>query len=152
MMTGLPLSIDEQVFSMRAVWPRFVVKRTGKFRQFACWSGEASPQFSKFTLEVRYQLGDWPQVRILAPTLVRLPGNEEGQLPHVYPPSDDPTLCLFDPVAGEWDASMPIAQTIVLWAFDWIACYELWLMTGKWAGGGRHVGRPSATLDLERAQ
>ena len=62
MMTGLPLSIDEQVFSMRAVWPRFVVKRTGKFRQFACWSGEASPQFSKFTLEVRYQLGDWPQV------------------------------------------------------------------------------------------
>ena len=63
---------------------------------------------------------------------------EEGQLPHVYPPLDDPTLCLFDPVAGEWDASMQISQTIVLWALDWIACYELWLMTGKWTGGGRH--------------
>lgn len=152
MMTGFPLSIDEQISSMRAVWPRFAVKRTGHLRHFACWTGEVSPQFSKFTLEVRYLLGDWPQVRILAPTLVRLPGNEEGQLPHVYPPSDDPTLCLFDPVAGEWDASMPIAQPIVLWALDWIACYELWLMTGKWTGGGRHVSMPSGTLDLERAQ
>lgn len=151
-MSTFPLSIDEQVSSMKAVWPRFVVKRTGRLRQFACWSGEVSPQFSKFTLDIRYQVGDWPQVRILAPALVRLPGNEEGQLPHVYPPSDDPTLCLFDPVAGEWDPSMTIAQTILPWALDWIACYELWLMTGKWTGGGRHVGMQATTSKLERAQ
>lgn len=151
-MATCPLSIDEQVSSMKAVWPRFVAKRTNRLRQFASWSGDVSPQFGKFTLEIRYQLGDWPQVRILSPTLVRLPGNEEGQLPHIYPPFDDPTLCLFDPVAGEWDASMPIAQTIVPWALDWIACYELWLMTEKWTGGGRHVGMQATISNLEDTQ
>jgi hypothetical protein len=61
-------------------------------------------------------------------------------LPHVYPPAENPTLCLFDPRAGEWDGAMPIAETILPWALDWIACYEMWLMTGRWTGGGRHVG------------
>jgi hypothetical protein len=39
---------------------------------------------------------------------------------------------------------MPIAETIAPWAMDWIACYELWLMTGVWTGGGRHAGDPPA--------
>lgn len=97
------------------------------------------PQFTRYTLEIQYRLGSQPDVRVLDPVLVRLPENVEGELPHVFPPAEDPTLCLFDPQADEWDASMAIAQTIAPWAFDWIACYELWLMTGRWTGGGRHA-------------
>ncbi|WP_244438191.1 hypothetical protein [Afipia birgiae] len=39
---------------------------------------------------------------------------------------------------------MTIASTTVPWALDWLACYELWLMTGRWTGGGRHAGSQSA--------
>ena len=38
---------------------------------------------------------------------------------------------------------MTIASTTVPWALDWLACYELWLMTGRWTGGGRHAGLQS---------
>lgn len=45
---------------------------------------------------------------------------------------------LYDPAKDEWDHSMLISETIVPWTLDWLACYELWLMTGRWTGGGRH--------------
>ena len=141
------LSIDQQCAAMKASWPSFAVRDVNRALQRARWVGSVTPQFSRFTLEVRYRVGYWPQTRILHPELVRMPENPEGQLPHVYPPADDPRLCLFDPVSGEWKGSMTIARTIVPWAIDWIACYELWLMTGRWTGGGRHAGdRPPSEI------
>jgi hypothetical protein len=55
-------------------------------------------------------------------------------LPHVYPLN---TLCLF---LGnrEWHESIPIADTLVPWASEWLLYYELWLATGEWLGGGEH--------------
>jgi hypothetical protein len=145
-MGGRALSIDRQRAAMAAAWPMFACRDIDRGAQSARWVGTLVPQFARFTLETRYRLGDWPEVRVLHPELVRLPENVEGELPHVFPPADDPTLCLFDPKADEWDASMAIAHTVVPWALDWIACYELWLMTGRWTGGGRH-----ATVDNEQA-
>jgi hypothetical protein len=136
------LSIDRQNAVMQMLWPRFRVKGLNRANQSARWVGEVKPQFSRFTLEIHYSLGKYPQTRILSPELVRRPGDPEGALPHVYPPADDPRLCLFDPEAKEWTSRMAIAETIVPWALDWIACYELWLMTGTWRGGGRHAGDP----------
>lgn len=133
-MTTSLLSIDAQVAAMKATWPHFAAR----------WVGSVRPQFTSYSLEVRYALGSFPEARVIAPDLVRLPGNHEGQLPHVYPPAEDPTLCLFDPREGEWTAAMTIASTTVPWAFDWLACYELWLMTGRWTGGGRHLVLPPA--------
>jgi hypothetical protein len=37
---------------------------------------------------------------------------------------------------------MAIAETTLPWACDWIVCYEFWLITGVWRGGGRHAGDP----------
>ena len=138
-----PLSIDEQRARMALLWPRFSVRRFSRERQEGRWVGDAKPQFTRFTLDVRYRWGAQPDVRILRPALVRLPDNVEGQLPHVFPPADDPTLCLFDPRENQWDSSMYLADTTLPWAFDWIACYEWWLMTGQWTGGGRHAGSAS---------
>ncbi|MET1755691.1 hypothetical protein ABVV53_09500 [Novosphingobium sp. RD2P27] len=123
---------------MNSIWPSFSIHRLNRQTQSAYWTGEVRPQFGRFRIEIRYRLGDVPHARVLRPALIRLPGNIEGQLPHVYPPADDPTLCLFDPATNQWDPSMTIATTTVPWACDWIACYELWLMTGRWTGGGRH--------------
>lgn len=129
---------------MKATWPSFVVRNLDRGKQSARWIGDVRAQYCTYRIEVRYRLGASPQVRVLTPKLVRLPGNVEGQLPHVYPPAEDPTLCLFDPRAEEWNASMYLAQTTVPWSLDWLACYELWLMTGRWTGGGRHAGEGNA--------
>ena len=127
---------------MRARWPRFALHSLDRRGHSARWIGDVEPQFERYTLDIQYCLGELPKVRIVSPALIRLPGNTEGQLPHVYPPVDDPTLCLFDPEVGQWDWTMPIADTTVPWACDWIACYEFWLITGAWHGGGRHAGDP----------
>lgn len=137
-MLGCVLTIEKQVAAMRRAWPAFSVHGLNRQMQCAIWRGDVRPQFGRFRIEIRYALGDVPHVRILSPALIRLPGNVEGQLPHVYPPSDDPTLCLFDPATDQWNASMALAETTVPWSYDWMACYELWLMTGRWTGGGRH--------------
>lgn len=148
-MAGWALAINDQLATMKAVWPRFRPHNVNRAGQTARWIGRVRPQYGWHTVEIRYEVGSMPEVRVIDPPLRRLPGNVEGQLPHVYPPLDDPTLCLFDPRTDEWSPSLHIAETIVPWALDWLACYEHWLMTGIWTGGGSHAGDPqtSATMD-----
>jgi hypothetical protein len=85
-----------------------------------------------------------PEVTLLEPGL-QLEHPETGaQVPHVFWRDDCParsTLCLYDPAASEWSPHDFIADTIVPWACEWLACYEGWLATGEWAGGGRHPRR-----------
>lgn len=92
----------------------------------------------------------FPTVRILSPELVIQPcALEEAPLPHVYFDHPDITmaaLCLFDPANNEWSHDDLLADTTVPWAADWLACYEGWLVTGRWFGGGRH-GRPMRNED-----
>lgn len=141
-MSRLPLG--EQIKGMKADWPMFKVKNVSANQSTARWVGTVKPHLVAYKLEIWLKRG-WPEARIRSPELTRLPDNSEGQLPHIYPPADDPTLCLFDPRADEWNPSMLISRTIVPWAIDWIACYEFWLMTGRWEGGGRH---PSVSENL----
>ncbi|MDX8522230.1 hypothetical protein [Mesorhizobium dulcispinae] len=131
------LPIEEQVASMKRDWPGFRVSRLSRRADAARWTGDLK-QFQIYRIEIRYQVGYAPEVRVLSPALIRLPENPEGSLPHVYNRDDDPTLCLYDPAANEWDETMHLSRTIVPWSADWLACYELWLMAGRWTGGGRH--------------
>jgi hypothetical protein len=140
------LSIDEQVAAMKGTWPQFAARRVDRRAQSARWVGSVRPQYACYSLEIRYELGSFPEVRVLSPELIRMPGNVEGQLPHVYPPAEDPTLCLFDPRELEWSPAMTIAGTTLPWSLDWLACYELWLMTGRRTGGGRHARSESAEV------
>lgn len=135
------LPIGNQIKAMKADWPMFKVKNVGRIANTARWVGVLKPQLVAYKIEIRLKEG-WPEVRILSPELKTLTDNPEGLLPHIYPPLEDPTLCLFDPKAGEWNDAMLVSRTIVPWAIDWIACYEFWLMTGKWEGGGRHPSAP----------
>ena len=87
-----------------------------------------------------------PLVRVLTPRLEpRWNAAEEAPLPHVFFDKHDITLsplCLFDPDKEEWGPNDLIAHTTVPWAIDWLACYEGWLATGRWHGGGRHATSP----------
>lgn len=131
-----PILILDQVAAMKATWPTLKVRQ----RNFegARWVGQLRPQYQKYKICLTYRLFEPPIVKVLKPDLIRLPDNEEGQLPHVYPPANDPSLCLYDPKADEWDSSMLLSGTIIPWTLDWLSCYEFWLMTGRWTGGGRH--------------
>ena len=84
-------------------------------------------------------------MRVLFPSLEpQWEATEEWPLPHVYFDNDNiyaSPLCLFDPVAKEWDHSKSIALTTIPWAAEWLFFYEIWLATGKWKGGGRHAPR-----------
>ena len=130
---------------MKATWPAVKLRHQNFWG--AKWVGLVRPQYQKYKICIDYHLFESPIVKILTPNLTRLPDNEEGQLPHVYPPAEDPSLCLYDPQTNEWDGTMLLSRTIVPWTLDWLSCYELWLMTGRWTGGGRHP-----TIETEEAE
>jgi hypothetical protein len=83
MMTAPPLSIEEQIAAMKTAWPQLAARRVDRRAQSARWVGPVRPQYSKYILEIRYQLGAFPEVRVISPALIRMPGNPERHLPHV---------------------------------------------------------------------
>ena len=143
-------SLLAQVQDMGRLWPLFE-PTSGTGPSSVVWFGPLKGLDRPFTLAVEYGLplkGSTqrhrflPIVRVLRPSLIlNFDAEEEAPLPHVYFEGPDyhlSPLCLFDPFAREWDASMSIARTTIPWAARWLACYELWEATGRWHGGGRH--------------
>lgn len=57
------------------------------------------------------------------------------KLPHVYS-TEKQQLCLYSPIRQEWASDQFLIKTIVPWISDWLFNYELWLIDGKWYGGG----------------
>jgi hypothetical protein len=141
------MSIKEQIADMAVCWPQ--LRKASSSPDAVRWRGRMEGQIGRYRLDIRYTLNTasrpargLPEVRVLKPELVKQPGNSDGILPHMYGPIEDPKMCLFDPAQNQWNPSMSLARTIVPWALDWLACYEMWRIDGKWRGGGRHLGDP----------
>ena len=145
------LTIQEQVQLMRRVWPTFQVLCQTNW--LVGWKGNLRPINQSYAVRILYCLGcNFPRVRVcpycprvtvLAPPLRRRATTPQEPIPHHYPNSvcpERPFLCLYDPDADEWNPGLAIADTTVPWTIDWLACYEGWLTTGEWTGGGRHPG------------
>jgi hypothetical protein len=79
-----------------------------------------------YRVRIKYDGVREPRTLVLNPVLVASPGKP---LPHVY---NDGSLCLYD--RGEWHHGLFIADTIVGWAAEWLAHYELWEASGRWHG------------------
>lgn len=144
-------SLLSQVQDMAHVWPQFELA-LGLGPNSVVWFGPLKGLERPFTLSIEYGLPIsglvqrhrlFPVVRVLRPSLVlNFNADDEAPLPHVYFEGPDyrlSPLCLFDPMANEWNPFMSIARTTVPWAARWLACYELWEATGRWHGGGRHM-------------
>ena len=141
------LTTLDQVERMRRQWPTFrVLCRT---RCDVVWEGALQPLCRIFLVRLMYQLKPGPRsaetglvrVTVINPLLRRRDEAPNEPIPHHYPNRLDPELpylCLYDPATREWHPGRSIALTIVPWTTDWLACYEGWLATGKWTGGGRH--------------
>jgi hypothetical protein len=112
------------------------------------WLGTLTPAEYTATYEllIDHQIGKPPLAYVARPRLQLV----EGQtLPHVYSPN---ILCLF---LGnrEWHESIPIADTLVPWASEWLFFYELWLATGgEWLGEGEHPPPGSMNRRTRRHQ
>lgn len=145
-------TVRQQLDEMRRHWPNFDAADVGTDR--ATWFGALAGIELQYRIMIQFGLPDptgadtsrwrrFPVVRVLTPALrPNWDAKDEAPLPHVYFESPDITLsplCLFDPREREWSHDDVIAKTTVPWAADWLACYEGWLATGHWTGGGRHA-------------
>ena len=141
------LTTWDQVNSMRRAWPGF--RMVERKRDFVTWVGPLRPFCQTYTVCVTYRRDprrgmiddSLPRVTVTDPLLHRRDEAPNDPIPHHYRNTrrpECPFLCLYDPRAGEWRPAMSIAKTIVPWTIDWLACYEGWLATGEWTGGGRH--------------
>lgn len=101
------------------------------------WQFEISPSPLSDTYKVRldYRIGQSPKVYVLTPLSL---AKNTTRLPHVYEQKTQ-RLCLYYPDGQQWNASMPLAKTIVPWIYDWPYHYEIWLGSGVWQGGGIHL-------------
>lgn len=88
---------------------------------------------------LRLKEGDCPTVIVRAPDLNALADGKK--LPHVYQ-QRPARLCLYLPGKGEWSDAEKLSDTIIPWSVEWLHCFEIWLRTGEWTGGGEH---PEAT-------
>ena len=134
------LTTWEQVERMRKQWPGFRV--LNRSRTVVNWIGELRPLCQIYAVQVEYQRElARPRVTVVNPLLRRRHETPDESIPHLYRNEkrrELPILCLYDPVAREWHPGRAIAWTIIPWTIDWLACYEGWLATGEWTGGGRH--------------
>jgi hypothetical protein len=89
---------------------------------------EPSQVSDTYTMRLEYSLGSRPKITVQSPDLKR---SEGKRLPHTFE-SDE--LCLH--YEEEFSGQDLIAKTIVPWISEWLVHYELWLITGKWLGGG----------------
>jgi hypothetical protein len=81
-------------------------------------------KFSKYKIEIRYDVKSPPKIYVLSPELVEKPK-------HVFP---DKSLCLYHYSDFKWDDSKSIAYNLVPWIYLWVYYYEVWLQTGTWYG------------------
>ena len=132
-----------QVRQMRGKWPGFRVALRKKDR--VCWEGELRPIQKTYTVRVALRLVPEPVppnpiVVVLRPLLHGRVENPDEAIPHVYTNPVNlllPLLCLFHPPTDRFDPRRDsVADTIVPWTTEWLACYEGWLATGTWFGGG----------------
>ncbi len=86
----------------------------------------------EYIVGIVYHLGQRPAVRVMEPKLQ----SRDGQRPpHLYPEEE---LCLYQPKYNEWTPAHIVSETIIPWVSEWLECYECWLITGDWPGGGEH--------------
>lgn len=113
------------------------------YRNCLTWKGEVKPTplSETYAVQLRYTLAKSPQIKVLKPELIP----PEGKcLPHIY---HGKRLCLYYPGIGDWRGDMLLLKTIVPWISEWLYCYEIWLATGEWCGGGIHPKRKSNELN-----
>lgn len=86
-----------------------------------------------YSYEIKYWYREKIKIFIREPMIKTELDGKKAE--HLY---KDGSLCLFFPEAKEFDSKKLIVDYIVPWVSLWLFFYEIWLVTGKWQGGGIH--------------
>jgi hypothetical protein len=116
----------------------------------AVWEGVLRPTMKSYRVRITYipkpDFGDSVllnpsiEIRVVDPVLGICPRGDGKPIPHTYFTDlrpEQPVLCIFDPAAGDWNPSKPLAETIIRWASEWLFWFEERVRTGEWRGTGR---------------
>lgn len=98
-----------------------------------------SSKSKKFVVELEYiEANKIPKIFIDAE---QFPEDKLEEIPHKYGIKNRKgkkyvEVCLY--YKKEWNRTMNISDTIIPWLIEWLYFYDMWLITGKWCGGGKH--------------
>lgn len=81
-----------------------------------------TPFSPTYTAKVIFDRSFYPDVFIVSPEI-------SSKSPHLYPHKK---LCLHYPKDDSWNDDSHIATHLVPWISHWLACYEIWQITGSW--------------------
>lgn len=93
---------------------------------------------NKYIIKIKYNtIYDTPNVFLLNQNL---PTDNKNDIPHIYGikkicGKEYINLCTFYP-KEDWNNSMLIANTVFLWAVEWLYFYEIWCVSGNWCRRG----------------
>ena len=146
----MSLSIEQQDNKLREAFPQFSAVSLSECR--GIWEGEVSTANQTYQIRIDFELPPhlvlryptyeyYPRVYILAPHLQPNHSAELGPLPHVWYDRlfcGQPNLCLFHPRKNEWNYNSLIAETTLPDACEWLHAYDIWLLNGRWYGGGEN--------------
>jgi hypothetical protein len=118
------LGIGLQAMDIRKHWPEFKYFR---HQNAPTWTGPLQPYDSSptYVIRVEYRPPVAPTIQVLRPVI-------HSNAPHRF---SDGSLCLYWPKDSDkriWTPDKRIAATILPWAAEWLAVYEVWLSTGEW--------------------
>lgn len=116
---------------------RIVSKKRSSF------SAELWIRNGRYQIRLDYFVKSIPNVYVISPTIdMREPLEIHtfGMKFHGAYQRELPLLCLTHYETDRWNTSIMLLESYIPWAVEWTEFYELWLMTGKWYGGGIHPG------------
>lgn len=128
------LTLAQHAAGLRKLYPNALIETNGGT---LTWRDRIRPMAlaRTYLLELQYKISERPKIRVLEPNLIEL--SEGRRIEHLYS-QEDQELCVYYPDGVEWNSGKALANTVVLWAHEWLIHFEAWLFTGHWDGGGTH--------------
>lgn len=152
----MALSVAEQHRRIRKDYPDF--KLVCDLGFMGVWEGHLTPIFQKYKIRITYIAYPYfdnftvsnprETIIVLDPPIGSDPRGTGDRAQHTYwwnRDPDFPRLCVHDPLADDWDADKPIADTLIPFTIDWLLWHEDWVATGLWRGRGRHPEMPKCS-------
>lgn len=138
---GQTISLTAQHAHLRALYPE---GRGSVCRDRLIWLQRIRPHplYHEYLCRLEYSTHRYPDFYVIDPPLSQLAGGRK--LPHVRTREEPIAVCLFFFEETCWAPHMLLGKIVVPMAFFWLACFEEWLFSGEWRGGGTHPITPSA--------
>ena len=150
-----PLSIAEHSALIAGAFPSF--REVFDLDFAGCWEGDLTPNAKTYRISILYFLPyvfdcdavqcELISIRVVSPAIGLDPRGTGALPPHIYRDAEGGgfSLCLYDWREDEWRPELPISDTIIPWAAEWLFWFEAWLLTGVWSGGGTHPEKRGIT-------